>query len=82
MYKAPNHIKVIKTACCNYGKIANFPKWYVKIYRYNIRENAIRDSTINWTKRFLQWSWMKFLTPLAADENTNNVAELTKHTID
>lgn len=62
-------------------KFAVFPKWYVKIYRYNIRENQLRDSTIEWTKRYLQWSWMKFLIPLTADENTINVAELIRHTI-
>ena len=75
MHDAPNHVRILNCPINQYGNITAFPKWYAKIYRYNIKEHQIRDSTINWTRRYLQWSWMKFLTPLAADENSINVGE-------
>lgn len=81
MYNVPNHIEIKQTAFEKCGNIVAFPKWYVKEYKYNIKENQIRDGSINYIKRFLQWSWMKFLLPLAVDENKINVVELMKRTI-
>ena len=81
MYSVPNQLEIKHTSNEKCGMIATFPKWYVKEYKYNIRENQIKDTSINWIKRYLQWSWIKFLLPLAADENKINVVELVKRTI-
>jgi len=81
LYCVPKHLEVIQVEDVKCGTIATFPKWYVKEYKYYLRENQCRDSSVEWIKRYLQWSWMKFLVPLAADENKINVVELTKRTI-
>lgn len=81
MYNTPKHLEVKEVPYEKCGNIKVFPKWYVKIYRYNIKEQQIRDTSIEWIKRYLQWSWMKFLLPLAADENKVNTIELLKRTI-
>jgi hypothetical protein len=81
MYNVPKHLEIKETPYQKCGKIVSFPKWYVRTYKYNIREQQIRDTSIEWIKRYLQWSWIKFLLPLAADENTLNVVELLKRTI-
>ena len=80
-YNTPKHLEVKETLFKKCGQIVSFSKWYAKIYKYNIREQQIRETSVEWIKRYLQWSWMKFLLPLAADENTLNVVELLKRTI-
>jgi len=77
-FHKPNHLKVIKS--CQHLTTTVLPeikKWYCKCYKYYCKEYIQLDS-INWTRRYLQWSWMKFLLPIAANENCINVNELTK----
>jgi len=80
-FHKPNHLKVIKS--CNHLTTTVLPeikKWYCKSYRYYCKE-YIRLDSINWTKRYLQWSWMKFLLPIAANENCINTIELMRSMI-
>lgn len=80
-YEHPNHLMVINCYQeANYTAIKPFQRWYVKIYKYNYKSYELQD-TIDFLKRFLQWSWMKFLLPLACNENTVNCVELLKRTI-
>jgi len=53
MYNVPNHIEIKQTVFEKCGNIVAFPKWYVKEYKYNIKENQIGDGSINYIKRFL-----------------------------
>ena len=80
-FQKPNHLKVIKSSShMEFNTLPRDVRWYCRCYRYYCKENLKLDS-INWTKRYLQWCWMKFLLPLAANENCINVNELTKSMI-
>ena len=76
-----NHLteNEVWNSCQN--KQNSFPKyihWYAKMYRYKsyYSANNQKDENCKNRKRFIIWSWMKFLTPLAANEDTTNVTLL------
>lgn len=80
-FSKPHHLQTYEIPEIKTSRMPVFKDWYCKIYRYYITECQLKQESIMWTKRFLQWSWMKFLTPIAANENVINVNELVKSLI-
>jgi len=81
MYCKPHHLKMFELQHKVESNIPRYKNWYCKIHRYYIKECKLRLESINWMRRYLQWCWMKFLLPIAADENTVNILELTRSMI-
>lgn len=57
------------------SKLPRYKDWYAKMYRYKsyYNDHSNKNELLKNRKQFIIWSWMKFLLPLAANEDTTNV---------
>ena len=75
------HLNLIEVWNYCQNQQSNLPRykdWYAKMYRYRSYYNEHNDKNelLRNRKQFIIWSWMKFLLPLAANEDTTNVTML------
>ena len=72
----PHHLKIYDSKFYQPSKLKVFQDWYCMCSKYELTDITVAMNSIKWTKALLQWSWLKFLLPLAADFNVTNVNEL------
>jgi len=78
----PNHLKIWKSNLkSTYSKFPRFTQFYYKMERVQTKIRQ-EPNTVKQLISRIQWSWMCFLLPIAQDENSISVLELTKYLVD